>query len=93
MRSAEQRVSFEMSGLYKGIDDHALRLGMGHTWQDLFLVEQFINMGTGPDGNPLPPGGPLVDLSDSPYAFAPEKARNISHLFLQDVWSMGRIGS
>lgn len=89
MRSAEQRVSFEMSGLYKGIDDHALRLGMGHTWQDLFLVEQFINMGTGPDGNPLPPGGPLVDLSDSPYAFAPEKARNISHLFLQDVWSMG----
>jgi len=88
MRSAERRLNFETSGLYCGIEGHALRLGMGYTWQDLYSVEQWVNSGTGPDGNPLPAGGPLVDLSDTPYAFAPEKTREIGYLFLQDVWSI-----
>ncbi|MES9849333.1 MAG: TonB-dependent receptor, partial [Candidatus Thiodiazotropha sp.] len=34
-----------------------------------------------------PPGSPLVDVSNTPYAFAPEKTRSIRYLFLQDVWS------
>lgn len=87
MQSAERRLSFEASGLFTGVDKHALRLGLGYTWQDLYLVKQLINMGIGPDGNPLPPGSPLVDVSNTPYAFAPEKTRSIRYLFLQDVWS------
>ncbi len=86
MRSAERRLNFETSGLYSGIKDHALQIGIGYTWQDLYRVEQFINSGIGPDGNPLPAGGPIVDVSDTPYAFAPEKTRKISYLFVQDVW-------
>ncbi|MCG8427451.1 MAG: TonB-dependent receptor [Chromatiales bacterium] len=88
MRSAERRAIIEASGLYSGFENHALRLGAGHIWQDLYFVEQFINMGTGPDGEPLPPGSPLVDVSDTPYAFAPEKTRNIDYLFLQDIWNL-----
>lgn len=88
MRSAERRLVFETSGLYRGVEDHAIRLGAGHTWQDLYYVEQLINRGIGPDGDPLPPGGALVDVSDTPYAFAPEKLRKIRHLFLQDVWRL-----
>ncbi len=88
MNSAERRWELEVSGLYTGIDGHALRLGAGDTWQDLYLVEQQVNFGMGPDGNPLAPGGPLVDLSDSPYAFAPEKVRNNRYLFLQDIWTL-----
>ena len=88
MRSAERRLAFELSGLYTGIEDHALRLGTGYTWQDLYFVEQFINKGTGPDGNPIPPGSGLVDVSDTPYAFAPEKTRKINYFFLQDVWKL-----
>lgn len=87
MQSAERRLSFEASGLFTGVDKHALRLGLGYTWQDLYLVKQLLNMGIGPDGNPLPPGSPLVDVSNTPYAFAPEKTRSIRYLFLQDVWS------
>ncbi|MEW8051250.1 MAG: TonB-dependent receptor [Candidatus Thiodiazotropha sp.] len=87
MRSAERRLSFEASGLFTGIDKHVLRLGLGYTWQDLYFVKQLINMGIGPDGNPLPPGSPLVDVSDTPYAFAPEKTRTIRYLFLQDIWA------
>lgn len=88
MRSGERKVSGEVSGLYKGIDGHAIRIGGGYTWQDLYRVEQYVNFGIGPNGSPLPAGGPLVDISDTPQAFAPEKARRIVHLFVQDVWSI-----
>lgn len=88
MRSAERSVVMEASGLYTGFRTHALRLGGGYNSENLYLVEQFINKGTGPDGNRLPAGGPLVDVSDSPYAFAPEKTRQISYLYLQDIWTL-----
>lgn len=90
MKSAERHLLMEARGQYRGIDDHALLLGAGHTWQDLYAVEQYINRGMGPDGNYLPPDSPLVDVSGTPFAFAPEKSRNISYLFLQDVWTLGR---
>ena len=90
MRSAERRLNAEIGGLYSGFAEHALRIGAGKTWQDLYYVEQWVNSGTGPDGNPLPAGSTLVNLSDTPYAFAPEKIREINYLFLQDVWSISR---
>jgi outer membrane receptor protein involved in Fe transport len=88
MRSAERGFSVEVSGLYSGIRGHALRVGGGHSVKDLYRVEQWVNFGTGPDGNPLPAGGPLVDLSNTLYAFAPEKVRRINHLFVQDIWTL-----
>jgi iron complex outermembrane receptor protein len=87
MQSAERKLSFETSALFTGIDEHALRLGLGYSWQDLYYVKHLLNRGIGPDGNPLPPGSPVVDVSDTPFAFAPEKTRSIRYLFLQDVWS------
>jgi iron complex outermembrane receptor protein len=88
MRSAERRWLFETSGLYSGLPGHAIRLGAGHVWQDLYVVEQWVNAGTGPDGSDLPVDAPLTDLSDTPYAFAPEKTRTIDYLFLQDEWDI-----
>lgn len=86
-RSAERQLNFEASGLYTGARNHATRLGGGYNWQNLYSVEHFVNYGTGPNGNALSAGGPLVNLSGSPYAFAPEKIRQIKYLFLQDVWT------
>ncbi len=88
-KAAERMMVFEASGLYSGLPGHALRLGGGFSLDDLYAVEHFVNKGTGPNGTPLPAGGPLVNLSDSPWAFAPKKPRRIGHLFLQDVWSLG----
>lgn len=88
MRSAERGFVAEGSGLYTGFRTHAIRLGGGYSSDNLYLVEQYINKGIGPDGNPLPAGGPLVNVSDTPYAFAPEKTRQISYLFLQDIWTL-----
>jgi len=88
LESSERRVIFESSGLYTGVDDHAIRIGAGYTWQDLYSVKQRVNSGIGADGNALVAGGPLVDISDTAAAFAPEKTRQISHFFLQDIWSI-----
>lgn len=87
-RAAERRLSAEVSGLYTGFQGHALRLGSGYVSQNLYRVEHEVNYGTGPDGAALPAGGPLVSLTDSPYAFAPEKTRKIRYLFAQDVWTI-----
>lgn len=43
MNSAEQRINFEASGLYRGIRNHALRMGGGQIWQDLYFVSQIVN--------------------------------------------------
>lgn len=87
MSSAERRLNFEASGLYTGARNHAVRLGAGHVRQDLYSVEHFVNYGTGPDGTLILTTNQMVNLSDSLYAFAPEKVRRNSYLFLQDVWS------
>ena len=83
MRSAERRVNAELSGLYTGTSDHAIRLGVGYTWQDLYSVEHIINNETNL--------AELIDVSDTADAFAPEKTRKISYLFLQDVWHINDV--
>lgn len=87
-RAAESRTTFEASGLYSGFDHHALRVGGGGVVQNLYSVQQSVNFGTGPNGATLPNNGPLVSLTDTPYAFAPEKARRIRYVFLQDIWTI-----
>jgi outer membrane receptor for ferrienterochelin and colicin len=88
MESAESSLTFEVSGLYSGLENHVLRIGAGYSVKDLYSVSQRVNFGLGPDGNLLPAGGPLVDVSNTPYAFAPEKKREIAHLFIQDIWTI-----
>ena len=89
--SAERRLVYEVSTLFKGVDNHSIRIGAGYTWQDLYSVKHIVNFGTAPDGSALPAGGPLVDISDSAFAFAPEDTREISHIYLQDIWTINDV--
>lgn len=86
--SAERRLVYEVSTLFSGIDKHSIRIGAGYTWQDLYSVTHRVNFGTAADGSLLPAGSPLVDISDSPFAFAPEDTRKISHIYVQDIWTI-----
>ncbi len=88
MASAENSVLGELSGTYRGLEDHSVTLGAGFRWQDIYRVEQWVNSGMDGNGNPLPAGGPLVDLSGTPYAFAPEKSRTITYAYVQDIWDI-----
>ncbi|MDD5295413.1 MAG: TonB-dependent receptor [Rhodocyclaceae bacterium] len=86
--SAEGGITFEVSGLYTGVRGHSIRVGGGGNSEDLYSVEHYVNKGTGPNGTTLPAGGPLVNLSGTPYAFAPEKIRQVNYLFVQDMWTL-----
>jgi iron complex outermembrane receptor protein len=86
MRSAERGFSFEASGLYSGIKQHAIRIGAGYSLKDLYRVEQIVK-GKLPDGTPLLINDVFVDISDTNDAFAPEQARKVSYLFVQDIWT------
>ncbi|HEX8963852.1 MAG TPA: TonB-dependent receptor [Rhodocyclaceae bacterium] len=88
MRSAQRGFSTEASGLYSGFARHAVRIGAGYKSDNLYQVQQIVNFGTGPDGQRLPAGGPLMDLSNTPYAFAPQQTRRIGYAFLQDEWTI-----
>jgi outer membrane cobalamin receptor len=90
MTSAEREISGEASALYSGFKTHAIRFGAGTDSDDLYLVEQSVNAGTGPNGTPLPAGGPVVSVTNTPYAFAPEKTRQINYFLVQDVWTFAR---
>ncbi len=85
---AESRYEIENRAVYSGFDQHTLRLGLGFSFIDLYRVSQFVNSGTGPDGNPLPIGSSLVELSGSPFAYAQERTRSIWHGFIQDMWQI-----
>lgn len=39
LRSAEQRLNAELSGVYTGFRGHELRIGGGHVWQDIYYAE------------------------------------------------------
>ena len=43
MRSAEQGMNLEVSGLYKGVKSHALRVGGGFSFSDLYFVQEIVN--------------------------------------------------
>ena len=89
--AAERRTVFEASTLYTGINNHSIRIGAGYTIQDLHFVEHIVNFGKDANGNTIVPGSAPVDISGSPYAFAPEDTRKIAHLYLQDIWTISDV--
>ncbi len=86
--ASERRVTLQLHTSYSGFQNHNLTLGTGYTWQDLYSVVHMVNFGTDADGNPISAGSPLLDISDSQFAFAPEKSRIIKHAFIEDIWTI-----
>uniref|UniRef100_UPI0013002F53 TonB-dependent receptor plug domain-containing protein n=1 Tax=Algibacillus agarilyticus TaxID=2234133 RepID=UPI0013002F53 len=37
---------------------------------------------------PIAPGSPIVDVTDTPYVFIPEQSRQNHYVFLQDIWNI-----
>ena len=79
------RVNF--TTLYTGFEDHAIRIGSGYTDSEIYRVREERNFGLDDMGGFILPGSPLVDVSDTPFAFLPEKHRDNKYGFIQDVWS------
>ena len=73
---------------YAGFSGHRLRLGAGHDVLDIYKVRERKNFGFTPSGLPVPLAAP-VDLRGAD-AFLPPHLRRVTHLHLQDEWSMAR---
>ncbi len=87
--SFERHYRGNFTANYSGFDGHQLRTGIGYTFSDLYKVRESKNFGPDPDtGALLPPGGPVVDVSDTPYVYLREGDRSNAYLYLQDVWAL-----
>ena len=83
----ERHYRFNLTSLYTGIEHHAIRLGVGYTHSEIYKVEEERNFGFDSVGGFILPGSPVVDVSDTPFAFLPEKHRDNTFGFIQDIWS------
>jgi len=79
---------FNISGFYSGLKKHTLRLGTGYYYGELDDVQWLANNLDPATGQRLPQGGPLVDLTGTPYTFIEGGIRKNWHLFLQDIWAI-----
>ncbi|OQW91888.1 MAG: hypothetical protein BWK79_15890, partial [Beggiatoa sp. IS2] len=77
-----------ISAFYSGLSHHTLRLGIGYHDEDVHKIINWRNSGPSPSGQPIPPGSPLIELTDTPYAPIPEKRRSNYYGFIQDEWNL-----
>ncbi|MEE8429544.1 MAG: TonB-dependent receptor [Gammaproteobacteria bacterium] len=84
----ERHARFDLSSFFTGFKQHIVRTEIGFSYGDVYKVRETKNFGIDPaTGLPLPPGSPLVDVSDTPFVFLKEDDRENFHVFIQDVWS------
>ncbi len=82
----EENARVDLSALYRGMDNHLLRVGTGGYWGDMFEVTETKNFNA--DFSPRANG--LEDVSDTAEVYAPEKQRTSYYLFAQDEWKFAR---
>ena len=85
----ERHTRINLTSFYKGFDKHEIGFGAGYYYGDLYKVKESKNYGINPDdGLPIMPGDPIVDVSDTPFAFLTEDERENNYFFVQDVWQL-----
>ena len=85
----ERHYRGNFSSTFRGINRHELMAGAGYYFGEIYKVKEEKNFGIDPaTGLPIFPGSPLVDVSDTPYAFLNENERENSHVFIQDIWHL-----
>jgi iron complex outermembrane receptor protein len=76
----------ELSSIYKGFDNHVLRLGTSFRYEQISTREAK-NYGTGViSGSPQVVSGALTDVTNTPYVYLPNLHRAIFSGMLQDEW-------
>ena len=80
--------SIELSSLYRGWDNHLLRLGAGFRYEDIITSDKR-NFGY---GVPLPPvvNGTLIDITGTQFVYLPNTHRSIWSAVAQDEWQFAK---
>lgn len=72
---------FDISSVFRGLDEHLIRFGTGAFWGDVFQTTESKNFN--PDFSPR---AGIEDVSDTAEVYLPEKDRTTYHAFIQDEW-------
>lgn len=83
----ERHLRFDAVTMYRGLRDHAWRIGTGLYYSKLSTKETK-NFGPGViDGTVTPIDGTLTSVTGTPFSFMPDESRTVQYLSLQDQWS------
>ncbi len=84
----EKIPAIELSSVYKGLDNHKLRLSAGFRYEEISTNESK-NFGPGViDGSQNVVGGSLRNVTGTPFAYLPDTHRTIWSLVAQDEWQL-----
>jgi outer membrane receptor for ferrienterochelin and colicin len=86
MRLSERQTNAEASAFYRGWTDHLWRIGTSYQYGRLMDVKYIANFGSDANGNFIPPGSDLVDLSGTKGSIFPTSSRINESFFIQDEW-------
>lgn len=89
VRHIQQIPAIELGSVYKGLDNHLLRLSAGVRYEEI-KVHHLSNYGFGVlNGNPPPVvDGTLTDVTNTQFAFLKNTNRTIGSLMMQDEWQI-----
>lgn len=73
---------------YDVFQSHDFRIGAGYNFSEVYKVQESKNFALGPNGDFLTPGSPVVDVSDTPFVFLPERSRESYFFYAQDIWQL-----
>ncbi|WP_144776889.1 TonB-dependent receptor plug domain-containing protein [Marinobacter maritimus] len=82
----ENQVRFDLSSIYRNLNNHRVLTGAGVFWADLYEVTESKNFN--PDFSPK---GSVEDVSNDPsQVWMPEEARTNYYAFIQDEWQFAQ---
>jgi outer membrane receptor protein involved in Fe transport len=88
----ERHSRLGLSGFYSRFYQHLIRVGAGYHYGDLHEVTETKNFGIDPaTGHPIPPGGPVISVTGTPYAYLQKNERKDWYFFLQDAWTFASL--
>jgi len=79
----ERHTRIELDAFYNRFEEHMFRIGGGAHIADMYKIEELKNFN--PDGSPI---GSVINVTDTPDVFVPEKDRQIYYAYLQDEWNI-----
>jgi iron complex outermembrane receptor protein len=91
--SRDRQLRASGSATYSGVENHSLRLGMGHDILDLYKTKTIKNNLLSAAGAPTPDlafnGGTAVDYTDR-QSFITPHLRKVNYVYAQDEWNFAR---
>ncbi len=83
---AERHTHASISSVYRGFDQHRIRLGAGHRIEDLYATNELKNF----DAKFAPLGSLLETAGNPALIYLLPHKRHLSYAFVQDEWSLAQ---